>query len=102
MRLLVLLLLVAGCTSLKPTDPAPVVVSQPGKEFCPQACVHMATLADGGPCEPAMDIKLKDGGTLTCVQFCTYLHDNGIYWNTTCLTAISSCDQIENCNVTPP
>jgi len=91
-----------GCGAAGP-EPAPVIVQQPGKDLCPKACEHMAVTApDGGPCEEATDITLKDGGALTCVQFCIYQHDNGIYWNTECLTKITSCDQVEACNTPPP
>jgi hypothetical protein len=32
-----------------------------------------------------------------------YQHDNGVYWNTDCLTTITSCPEIESvCNIPPP
>jgi len=96
-------LLVSGCfwPSAGP-EPAPVIVAQPGKELCPKACDHMAVLEDGGPCEEATDIQLKDGGVITCVEFCYYQHDNGIFWNTECLTKITACSEVESCATPPP
>jgi hypothetical protein len=85
-------------------DPAPHVTPVPGVELCDEACARMAVVGpDGGSCEEALPVELPDGGSMTCVEFCVYEHDNGVYWNTECLTAINECAEIESsCNLPPP
>jgi len=94
----VAVLVFVGCRACySPREPEPVIVEQPGKDLCDEACEHMSTLDDGGPCDEATDIVLKDGGKVSCVEFCIYQHDNGIFWNTKCLTTIVACSEVEKC-----
>lgn len=85
-------------------EPEPHVTPVPGVELCAEACAHMAEVGpDGGSCEEAKPVPLPDGGSLSCTDFCVYEHENGVYWNTDCLTKISNCAEIETvCNVPPP
>ena len=107
----------ANCTSTQPTEPAPVIHPQPGKELCPQACEAMTNKlinVDGGVgCEEAIpapaapdagDIACFDGGPandcVSCLSFCVMAHENGSFWNTECIsTSITKCEEIETvCN----
>jgi len=85
-------------------EPEPHVTPVPGAEKCGEACAHMAIIApDGGPCEESQPVITADGGTISCEEFCIYQHDNGVYWNTDCLTQITTCEEIETvCNIPPP
>jgi hypothetical protein len=50
-----------------------------------------------------LPVPSPDGGTVSCTEFCVHQHDNGVYWNTDCLTTITSCPEIESvCNIPPP
>jgi hypothetical protein len=96
--------LVVSATCGPAEDPSPHVTPVPGAEQCGEACEHMGVVGpDGGACEEAMPVELPDAGTLSCAEFCLYQHNNGVYWNTECLTTITDCAQIESvCNVPPP
>jgi hypothetical protein len=120
MKILVLMLVAltgcANCTSARSGDPAPVIHPQPGKELCATACTTMTDKLvneDGGVgCEEALpvptapgtgDVECVPGGPkdcLSCKTFCEQMHDDGAFWNTTCIISdITTCEQIETvCN----
>lgn len=108
-------------------DPAPVVVPAEGKELCPQACNAMneklvnssgevgceegtpvpappdVLSCQGSNCPELVACSGADAGTaecVTCVWFCEYGHEQGSYWNTSCImNDITSCLEIESvCN----
>jgi hypothetical protein len=97
-KLLLYLLLVScgnGYSWLRAVDPEPepVIVSAKGADLCGSACDRMAKLA----CQEASPILLKDGGVLTCEVFCAQQHQDGINWNTYCLSNITTCADIPAC-----
>lgn len=129
MKFLILMIVAISCFSCStnptgPKEPEPVIVPAKGKELCKQACDRMAVLknADGGigcdegkPIQAPSDLACKDNdcswlvkcpdltdGTMcvTCTWFCEYSHDNGSYWNTSCIVNnIATCAEIESvCN----
>lgn len=102
--LLSALLVSATCGPDQTPDPAPVVTPVPGVELCDEACDQMAVVGpDGGACEEALPVETPDGGSVSCADFCRYQHENGVYWNTECLTTITDCAEIESlCNEPPP
>jgi hypothetical protein len=108
-------------------DPAPVVVPAKGKELCPQTCSAMnnkLTNEDGGvgceegtpilappdilscqgdSCPELVECAGADAGAkecVTCEWYCEYAHDQGSYWNTSCIVNdITACAEIESvCN----
>lgn len=97
-------LLISATCGPDPEDPKPHVTPVPGVELCDAACDHMAVVGpDGGACEEALPVETPDGGSVSCADFCRYQHENGVYWNTECLTNITDCAEIESvCNVPPP
>jgi len=101
----VFLLLVLGCWGCgaeSMPEPPPHIVPQPGEDKCISACAHMETAGpDGGACEESQPIQLKDGGTVTCSEFCRYQHQNGVFWNTECLLTVKTCEEIETVCNTP-
>jgi hypothetical protein len=62
--------------------------------------------ADAGPdvvgCEEGKPVVFKDGGSVQCVDFCVYQHNNGVAWNNDCIVKLAqTCEDIETlCN--PP
>jgi len=97
---------VLGCAGGNGTDPAPHIVPVPSEQ-CPAACdvmLNKLVPADAGPdvvgCEEGKPIALKDGGQMSCVEFCKYELDNGVNFNTDCIVnKIQTCEQIESvCN----
>ena len=102
-RSLALLVLVCGC-GCGTGEPDPHITPVPGVDKCDEACLHMGVVGpDGGPCEESLPVPTQDGGTVSCTEFCVYQHNNGVYWNTDCLTTITECAQIESvCNIPPP
>ena len=89
-------------------DPAPYIVPV-SAAGCDAACAAMNTKLtppDAGPdvvgCEEGLPITLKDGGTMSCVDFCKYQHDNGVDWRNECISnEITTCEEIETvCNST--
>jgi len=97
-------LLVSATCGPDPEDPKPHVRPVPGAELCDEACARMAAVGpDGGACEEGGPVAMPDGGSISCTEFCVYQHDNGVYWNTECLVAISECSEIEAvCNQAAP
>lgn len=100
--------LACACASHPGTDPAPVIVPVPSDQ-CAAACDVMNTKlvpSDAGPdvvgCEEGKPVPLKDGGQVSCADFCKYQHDNGVGWNNDCIVnQAKTCDDIEGlCN--PP
>ena len=95
--LIVTLYLGCACTTKKidpPTlgpDPDPVIVVQSGSDKCQDACDKMSDLG----CEEGTPLPLEDGGTIACADLCIYDHENGVSWNTECLTTIKTCLDIE-------
>lgn len=97
-----------GCASHPGQDPAPHITPQPSEQ-CAAACEAMNTKlapADAGPdavgCEEGKPVMLKDGGQMSCADFCVYQHDNGVAWNNDCIVnQAKTCEDIEAlCN--PP
>jgi hypothetical protein len=101
--LLVLSVILCGC-GCGNGEPEPHVTPVPGVERCGEACARMAMVGpDGGACEESQPVQTVDGGLMSCTDFCVYQHDNGVYWNTDCLTTITTCVEIESvCNIPPP
>lgn len=125
--LLLFLTACASCSTKNPEEPAPVVVPAEGKELCPQACEAMTTKltnADGGVgCEEGLPVPAPpdiisctgdgcpelvpctEGASVnecvTCVWYCEYAHEQGSFWNTSCIVNdIDTCAQIEDtCNI---
>jgi hypothetical protein len=99
---LVLFLFCLGCGSTSSSEPAPHITPQPGSDKCAAACAHMSATGPDGGCDEAQPVVLKDGGAISCSDFCIYQQQNGVYWNTACLLTIKTCDEIETVCNTPP
>lgn len=88
-RTIALALLLAGCGALMPV-PVPIEPTDTGK--CPEACERLRALG----CEEGQ--PLEDG--TTCETFCQETQKAGHALNPTCVADISSCHEIQRCEVT--
>lgn len=114
--LAVLAISACRCSSTN-EDPAPVIRPQPGAEHCGEACAHIGLKSEQTPdaleCEEGLPVMVAigeqgtvecepDAGVLECIsceEFCVEQHEKGIYWNTTCIMQVTSCEEIETvCN----
>jgi hypothetical protein len=103
---LVLYVFVCACAWTTGQDPAPHITPKPADQ-CSAACDVMNNKlvpADAGPdvigCEEGKPVPLKDGGQISCVDFCVYQHNNGVAWNNECIiNEAKTCEDIETvCN----
>lgn len=113
----VIMILFNGCSSNGHSDPAPVIRPQQGSELCDEVCEKAKTMTeeDGGVgCMFAEPIPVKEGATtecepdagelgcITCTEWCVEQHQNGIYWNTSCImeAGITQCIEVDTvCNI---
>ena len=87
-----LLLLCVSCCCDKPN-----VRTMPGIEQCPDACKNLERLKCEGYIE-VINMPLEDGGTqaMDCTDFCKYQMSNSTPINTTCLSKIKDCSEIQS------
>jgi len=107
-KLVAVFVLLVGCgggTSNWGPDPDPVIRPQKDDYYCAPACNVMKSelINDSGTvgCSPLGDpVKLEDGGTESCEQWCIELIFNGIDFNPKCISEkITKCSEIESiCN----
>jgi len=111
-----ILIVLNGCSS-QHTDPAPAIRPQQGAELCDEVCEKFKTMTneqgDAG-CILAEPVPVKQGATvecysdageigcISCSEWCVEQHQNGIFWNTSCIMegGVTECVQIETvCNI---
>jgi hypothetical protein len=97
-RLITVVLLLA-CANCGPSNP--VNRPTPDPEDCASACSNLKRLG----CPEGQDIFTPDqdagqdaGSTISCTAWCEYTQKQGHALNASCVTKITACDQISNCD----
>ena len=114
--LAVILILINGCGGAH-DDPAPVIRPQQGSELCDEVCEKAKTMEDTDGtigCLWATPVPVKDGGTvkcepdaeveqcISCTEWCVEQHQNGVFWNTSCImeAGVTQCVEVDTvCNI---
>lgn len=95
-----LILTILSCNLLAPSDPKPNIVIPSDISSCKAGCDYLDTLPgqDGKKgCLESRPLIEKDGGIISCEEFCTITEKNGRALNPKCWTTLKSCDEIEAC-----
>ncbi len=109
---LVALLLIAGgglpsqgCHPTPTPSPTPTPTPTPPtpQSGCDEMCKHIGPVTAGGlGCEegnPVYDSDVPGPAgvpNVTCVAFCEKQQENGVSLNTSCVSKVKSCDEIES------